>query len=112
MVSFVAAEEVCLEACLLAPKMPLLARRAPTLAGARESHRDLRLSSAVFGGRAVEPSGSLCPLYTEMRRLLVQAAHSMMRSRETSHLQLWAAALADRRGKGKAIVALARRLAE
>jgi len=47
----------------------------------------------------------------EMRRLLVQAAHGLMRTRAPSHLQVWAAELAGRRGKGKAIVALARKLA-
>ena len=47
----------------------------------------------------------------EMRRLLVQAAQGLMRARERSHLQLWATELAARRGKCKAIVALARKLA-
>ena len=45
----------------------------------------------------------------EMRRLLVQAAHGLMRTRAPSHLQDWATKLAARRGKSKAIVALARK---
>lgn len=47
----------------------------------------------------------------EMRRLLVQAAHGVMRSRATCELQRWALQLAARRGKAKALVALARKLA-
>jgi transposase len=48
---------------------------------------------------------------TEMRRLLVQAAHGLMRSHEDSDLKRWAEALAARIGKKKALVALARKLA-
>ena len=47
----------------------------------------------------------------EMRRLLVQAAHGMMKTRDRCHLQTWAAELAARRGKAKAMVALARKIA-
>ncbi len=47
----------------------------------------------------------------EMRRLLVQAAHTMIRSKKRSHLRDWALKLVERRGKGKATVALARKLA-
>jgi len=47
----------------------------------------------------------------EMRRLLVQAAHALLRTRADSELKQWALALAERRGKGKAVVALARKLA-
>ena len=47
----------------------------------------------------------------EMRRLLVQAAHGCLRTRADSELKNWALALAERRGKGKAVVALARKLA-
>ena len=47
----------------------------------------------------------------EMRRLLVQAAHALLRTRADSELKRWTLALAERKGKGKAIVALARKLA-
>lgn len=47
----------------------------------------------------------------EMRRLLVQAAHGCLRSRQDSDLKRWAEQLAGRIGKKKAIVALARKLA-
>lgn len=48
-----------------------------------------------------------------VRRLLVQAAVSMMRLRKlsTSRLWLWADRIAARRGRRIAVVALARRLA-
>ena len=45
-----------------------------------------------------------------LRRLLVQAALCLMRSKRDSALKRWALALAERRGKKKAIVALARKL--
>jgi transposase len=47
----------------------------------------------------------------EMRRLLVQAAHALLRTKADSELKEWALLLAERRGKGKAVVALARKLA-
>jgi len=47
----------------------------------------------------------------EMRRLLVQAAHGCLRSRQESDLKRWAEQLAGRVGKKKAVVALARKLA-
>jgi transposase len=47
----------------------------------------------------------------EMRRLLIQAAHGCLRSRQDSDLKRWAEQLAGRIGKKKAIVALARKLA-
>ena len=48
---------------------------------------------------------------TEMRTLLVQAAHGLLRSRADSDLKQWAQGLAGRVGKKKAVVALARKLA-
>lgn len=48
---------------------------------------------------------------TEMRRLLVQAAHGVLRSRADSDLKQWAQGLVARVGKKKAVVALARKLA-
>lgn len=47
----------------------------------------------------------------EMRRLLVQAAHVALRSRQETRLKRWALALAERAGKKKAVVALARKIA-
>ncbi|MEX1309196.1 MAG: IS110 family transposase [Candidatus Sulfomarinibacteraceae bacterium] len=47
----------------------------------------------------------------EMRRLLIQAAHGMINSRKPCALQQWALNLAARRGKKKALVALARKIA-
>ena len=47
----------------------------------------------------------------EMRRLLVQAAHALLLTKADSALKTWALALAERRGKGKTVVALARKLA-
>lgn len=48
---------------------------------------------------------------SEMRRLLVQAAHGMLRSHAESDLKTWALGLAARVGKKKAVTALARKLA-
>lgn len=47
----------------------------------------------------------------EMRRLLVQAAHAALNCRRDSALKRWAEQLAERIGKRKAVVALARKLA-
>ena len=47
----------------------------------------------------------------EMRRLLVQAAHAALNCRRDSALKRWAEQLAERVGKRKAVVALARKLA-
>lgn len=47
----------------------------------------------------------------EMRRLLVQAAHAALHCRRESALKRWAEQLAERIGKRKAVVALARKLA-
>jgi transposase len=47
----------------------------------------------------------------QMRKLLVQAAHALMLTRAPCALQDWAKKLEARRGKSKAIVALARKMA-
>lgn len=47
----------------------------------------------------------------EMRRLMVQAAHQLMRTRQDTALKRWSTQLAERIGKKKAVVALARKLA-
>ncbi len=46
----------------------------------------------------------------EARRLLVQAAHCVFRCRQSTALQRWGTEVAGRRGKGKAVVAVARKL--
>lgn len=46
-----------------------------------------------------------------VRRLLVQAAHTMLRTKKESALKTWGLAVTQRRGKKKAVVALARKLA-
>jgi transposase len=48
---------------------------------------------------------------TEMRRLLVQAAHAALQCHKDSTLKRWAESLVERLGKGKAVVALARKIA-
>lgn len=48
---------------------------------------------------------------SEMRMLLVQAAHGMLRARADSDLKAWAQSLSGRIGKKKAVVGLARKLA-
>jgi transposase len=47
---------------------------------------------------------------SEMRRLLVQAAHAFLLRRQDSALRRWAERLIQRVGKRKAVVALARKL--
>jgi len=48
---------------------------------------------------------------SEMRRLLVQAAHAALNCRKDSSLKRWGEGLVERLGKGKAVVALARKIA-
>ena len=81
-------------------------RRSQDLAGFFGLRPTMRSSGASSHYGRITKQGD-----PEMRRLLIQAAHGMMRTRTTSHLQLWAAKLAGRRGKSKALVALARKLA-
>lgn len=61
-------------------------------------------SSSRYGGITHAGDG-------EMRRLLVQAAHGLLRSRAASDLKQWALGVALRVGKKKAVTALARKLA-
>lgn len=75
--------------------------------------------AAFFGLRPIlRGSGEVCHSGRitkegdpEMRRLLIQAAHGMFNSRKSCALQQWALKLAARRGKKKALVALARKIA-
>lgn len=46
----------------------------------------------------------------EMRRLLVQAAHASLQCHQDSALKRWGEGLVERRGKSKALVALARKI--
>jgi len=81
--------------------------------------RNSREIAAFFGLRPrIRESGSMSRFGRitkegdpEMRRLLVQAAQGLLRTRADSELKQWAQALAARRGKSKALVALARKLA-
>ena len=47
----------------------------------------------------------------EMRRLLVQASHAALHTRKDFALKRWTLGLAERVGKSKVVVALARKLA-
>ena len=84
-----------------------------------ERFRKSRDVAAYFGLRPTMRSSASVSYFgritregdPEMRRLLVQAAHGLLRTRARSHLQDWAVELAGRRGKGKAVVALARKIA-
>jgi len=84
-----------------------------------ERFRESRDVAAYFGLRPTMRSSGKVSYFgritregdSEMRRLLVQAAHGLLRTRARSHLKDWALKPAARRGKGKAVVALARKLA-
>src|SRR6478736_5931691 len=81
--------------------------------------RNSRSVGAVFGltcskyqSGEIDRSGSISRCGDEMMRvMLYEAAQSMLRSKKWSWLKAWAMQIARRRGKKKAIVALARRLA-
>jgi transposase len=65
---------------------------------------------ATTGGKVVRTSTLKAgPLY--LKALLVQAAWSLWRTRPEEPMVMWARAIADKRGKRIAIVALARKLA-
>ena len=78
-------------------------RDVPSFFGLRPSMRE---SGSVSQYGRITKQGD-----PEMRRLLVQAAHVHLRSRTDSELKRWGLELADRKGKGKAAVAVARKLA-
>lgn len=69
----------------------------------------LRPSSRDSGGRShhgsITREGD-----SEMRRLLVQAAHASLRCRQDSALKRWAMQLIERKGTGKGVVALGRKI--
>jgi len=65
---------------------------------------------ATTGGKVVR-TGTLKAGPRHLKGLLVQAAWSMYRTRPGDPMVLWARAIADKRGKRIAIVALARKLA-
>ena len=84
-----------------------------------ERFRRSRDIAAFFGLRPTMRSSGDVSTYgritkqgdPEMRRLLVQAAHALMRTRKDCQLKDWALALKERRGKQKATAALARKIA-
>lgn len=65
---------------------------------------------ATTGGRVVR-TGTIKAGPSHLKSLLVQAAWSMWRSRPNDPVVLWARAVADKRGKHIAIIALARKIA-
>jgi len=70
------------------------------------------LTCAKYQSGEVEWSGRISRCGDEMMRvMLYEAAQAMLRSNKWSWLKAWAMQIARRRGKKKAIVALARRLA-
>ena len=78
-------------------------RDVPAFFGLRPSMRE---SADVSSYGRITKEGD-----PEMRRLLVQAALALMNSKRDTALKRWATQLEARRGKGKARVALARKLA-
>jgi transposase len=67
---------------------------------------------AKYQSGEVDWSGRISRYGDEMMRvMLYEAAQSMLHSKRWSWLKAWAMQIARRRGKKKAIVALARRLA-
>ena len=85
---------------------PYRFRRSRDVAAFFGMHPSLRGSGEIKHFGRITKEGD-----PEMRRLLVQAAHGMLNSRNSCALQLWAIKLAERRGKAKAVVALARKIA-
>lgn len=71
--------------------------------GARPSIRDS--ADVQKRGRITREGDS------EMRRLLVQSAHTLLNSRQDSALRRWGLELAKRSGRNKAAVGVARKLA-
>jgi transposase len=84
-----------------------------------ERFRDSRDVAAFFGLRPTMRSSANVSHFgritrqgdPEMRRLLVQAAHGLLRTRTPSRLKEWTVELASKKGKSKALVAAARKLA-
>ena len=74
------------------------------------SYLALTPGEATTGGKVVR-TGTLRAGPRHLKSLFVQGAWSMWRSRPKDPLVLWAQALADKRGKRIAIVALARKMA-
>ena len=74
------------------------------------SYLALTPGEATTGGKVVRTS-TLRAGPRHLKSLFVQGAWSMWRSRPNDPLVLWARALADKRGKRIAIIALARKMA-
>lgn len=76
------------------------------------SYLGLSPGERTTGGR-IHRTGAIAAGQTQLRGLLVQAAHAMMRARRVREpMAIWADGLAKRKGKRIAVVALARRLAK
>ena len=70
------------------------------------------LTCSKYRSGEIDWSGRISRCGDEMMRvMLYEAAQSMLHSKKWSWLKAWAMQIARRRGKKKAIVALARRLA-
>ena len=70
------------------------------------------LTCSKYQSGEVDRNGRISRCGDEMMRVMLsEAAQSMLRSKKWSWLKAWAMQIARRRGKKKAIVALARRLA-
>jgi transposase len=89
--------------CIENPGRFTKSRRVGGYLGLRPSMRVSALKSR-FGG--ITHAGD-----AEMRRLLVQAAHGCLRSRQDTDLKRWGLQLAARAGKQIAVVGLARKMA-
>ncbi len=93
-------------AFLLSLEDPSRFRRSRDVPGYLGLRPRLRASSDVVHRGRITKEGD-----SDLRRLLVQAAHAHLRARTDTALKRWAQTLVPRIGKRKAIVALARKLA-
>ena len=93
-------------AYVLSLEDPTRFRRSRDVPGYLGLRPSLRASSEVVRRGRITKQGD-----PDVRRLLVQAAHALLRSHVDSALKRWAESLVPRIGKRKTIVALARKLA-
>ena len=93
-------------AYLLSVEDPSRFRRSRDVPGYLGLRPNLRASADVVRRGRITKEGD-----SDVRRLLVQAAHAHLRSHADTALKCWAESLIPRIGKRKAIVALARKLA-
>lgn len=93
-------------AYVLSLEDPTRFRRSRDVPGYLGLRPSLRVSSEVIRRGRITKEGD-----PDVRRLLVQAAHALLRSHTDTALKRWTESLVPRIGKRKAIVALARKLA-